>query len=156
MHHSGKIPIISKIISIKRDGIEIRYRKKELYMPFSDVHDIKLIKSKVVQNIIVLNLLVAALIVTPVLFYDSLDEPLTITAYGLMLLLLISFKSRKYEQAYFITIILNNGTNYKIKIQHKDRLDAIREITNYIDHRFKRSMQELFLERETAMNSSAS
>lgn len=124
-------------------------------MPFSDVHDIRLIKSKPKEYLIILNSLIAALIATPVIFYKSLDEPFTITAYGLLLLMLIGFKSRRFQQAYYITIILTNGKNYKIKIKHKDRLDVIREITNYIDHRFKRSMQELFLQTDNPINTSA-
>ena len=146
MHYSEKIPIISKIISIKRNGIEIRYQKKQLYMPFSDVHDIRLIKSRAKEYIFILNTLILALIAIPILFYSSLDEPFIITIYGIMLLILIAFKSRRFEQAYYITIILTSGKNYRIKIKHKDRLDVIRE----------RLMQELFLERENAVNSTAS
>lgn len=146
MQHSGQIPVINKIIAIKNDLITIRYRKQQLYYNFYDVNDIKLTKMKVKKNIVAINLIGITLTLFPIAFYYILNNIFIILAYAMLLLVFLHFKSNRYEQAYYLKITLHNGQRHRIKIQSKDRLDIIREITSYIDYRFKKSMQELFMD----------
>lgn len=146
MQHLGKTPVINKIITIKNDNITIRYNNKELFYNFIDVHDIKLTKMKVRKNVVVLNFFAVVLSLFPILFYNKFDNITTIALYVVLLLSFLHFKSQRYEQAYYLKIIMENGSRYRIKIHSKDRLDVIREITSYIDYRFKKSMQELFMD----------
>lgn len=146
MQHSGKIPVINKIIAINNDIISIRYNKKELYYSFSDVEDIKLTKMKVKKNVAILKLFAIVLTFFPLALYSLLNNLIVILFYAALLLLFLHFKSNKYEHAYYLKIVLHNGCRHRVKIHSKDRLDAIREITSYIDYRFKKSMQELFMD----------
>lgn len=142
MRHSG-ISVFNKIIILKHDIITIRYKKAEFSYNFSDVHDIMLTKMKVKKNILTFKISLIAISVLLILFYSIPYNAYIVPIYFLILLLLY-FKSNRYEQVYYLKIILNDGSRSRLKINSKDRLDVIREITNYIDYRFKKSMQELF------------
>lgn len=146
MQQSGKIPIINKIITIKNDIITIRYDKKELRYEFTDVHDIGLTKMKVKKNIALLNIIAVLLSLFPIALYSMLNNIYLIFFYVIILLIFLHFKSNKYELSYYLKITMNNGCRYRLKIHSKDRLDVIREITSYIDYRFKKSMQDLFID----------
>ena len=101
---------------------------------------------KIKKNIILLNTLLIILMLMPIAFFQKFEDVNIILIYVILLLLLLHFKSNRYEQAYYIKIVLKNGKRHRLKIHYKDRLDVIREITTYIDFRFKHSMQELFHE----------
>ncbi|MCO6149335.1 hypothetical protein [Flavobacterium sp. NRK1] len=159
MHYSGKVPVINKIITLNTEVIEIRYNNKKMTLAFSDVHDIKLVKMKIKKNILLLNTLLVSLVLVPIAFYQKFENVNVIIIYVILLLFMLHFKSHRYEQAYYIKIILKSGKRLRLKIDYKDRLDVIREITTYIDFRFRQSMYELFhdtKENKPSINTSAS
>lgn len=145
MRHLGEFHVINKIITIKDDIITIRYKKEEISHYFSEVHDISLTKIKIKKNVIALKITLIILTLYPILFF-FINHIYAIFPYVLQLLLSIYFKSNRYEQGYFLKIILNNGSRSRLRIHSKDRLNIIIEITNYIDYRFKKSMQEFFMD----------
>lgn len=146
MRHLGDIPVINKIITIQDDIIIIRYNKEEISHYFSEVHDISLTKIKVKKNVISQKNTLIILTLYPILFFFTPNYIYAIFPYVLLLLLSIYCKSSRYEQVYYLKIILNDGSRSRLKINSQDRLDVIREITNYINYRFKKSMQELFMD----------
>lgn len=123
----------NKYIKIKDSTVEINYLRKQLVFELDHVKSISIYKSPKKNYYIVFFILL--LFMVSLFAFPELSEIVVITALPVFIIvMLVVYYS---PNNYFLLIRTESNQRHDIKIRSKDKTFLMKEITLFINHKFK-------------------